>query len=182
MIRYVLLFLSLQLFVSVAGQRKLEFFGEKIDFTIDSERFSTNGIYFFANTSDKDMSFPIFFPFAPNADSIIVKQVFNVSYSQSIEYQFKQNGILFSLAIAAYDTIYVNIAYSQKTNKENTYILTSTQAWGKSLSQADYTLKTDNSISITEFSYPPDKQVGNIYYWNKTDFYPQQDFVIYTRY
>jgi hypothetical protein len=178
MIRYFLLFICLQLIVSAFGQGKLEFFGEKIDFTIDKERFSTNGIYFFANTSGKDIVFPIFFPFAKNADSITVRQVFNISYSQNIDYQFKQNGILFSLSVLANDTVYVNIAYSQLTTKENMYILSSTQAWKKPLKQADYTLKTDDSISILEFSYPPDRQSGNIYYWNKTDFYPEKEFSI----
>lgn len=178
MMRYFLLLFYLSLIVSVSGQGKLDFFGEKIDFSLDKDRFSTNGVYFFANTSDKDIVFPIFFPFAKNADSIIVKQVFNISYSQNLDYQFKQNGILFSLPVLANDTVYVNIAYSQQTKKENTYILSSTQAWKKPLTQADYTLKTDASVSIVGFSYPPDKQSETIYYWNKTNFYPEKEFII----
>ncbi len=178
MIRYIFLFVCLQLFVSISGQQKLEFIEEKIDFTIDKERFSTNGLYFFINTSSENVVFPIFFPFAKNADSIIVKQVFNVSYLQNIDYQFKQNGIFFSLTIAANDTVYINIAYSQETKKENIYILTSTQAWKKPLIQVDYTLKVDSAISVIDFSYPPDKRSDDIYYWHKTNFYPETDFII----
>ena len=179
MIRHILLFICLQILVFVSGQRKLEFIGEKIDFTIDQERFSTNGLYFFINTSTENVTFPIFFPFAKNADSIVVKHVFNVSYSKNVDYQFRQGGIFFLLDVSAKDTIYLNIAYSQKTKKENTYILSSTQAWDKPLIQADYTLKVDSSISVIDFSYPPDKQSKNIFYWNKINFYPENEFIIW---
>ena len=51
MSRFVLILFFL-IPVTLLAQQKLEFIGEKIDFAINSDRFTINGIYYFANNSE----------------------------------------------------------------------------------------------------------------------------------
>jgi len=71
-----------------------------------------------------------------------------------------------------------NIAYTQTLLKNNVYILRSTQAWGKPLQKAQYSLTVHDSLSIENFSYPPDSQEDNVYHWEKYDFLPTEDFEV----
>jgi hypothetical protein len=164
--------------LTIAAQEKLQFVGEKIDFAIDSSRFSVNGIYTFVNISPNDINQTIFYPFAKGASSVEFKRVFNLSYSRNINFTLKESGAVFKLFIASADTIRVNISYSQKTGKENVYILRSTQYWNRPLQFAEYTLTTDRSVSIDSVSYAPDRIEENVYYYRKVDFFPYEDFVV----
>lgn len=164
--------------LTIAAQEKLQFVGEKIDFAIDFSRFSVNGIYTFVNGSPNDINQTIFYPFAQGADSVELKRVYNLSYNQNINFALKESGATFKLFIAPTDTIRVNISYSQKTSKENVYILKSTQYWNRPLQFAEYTLTADRSVSIDSVSYAPDRVEANIYYFRRVDFFPGEDFVV----
>jgi hypothetical protein len=89
-----------------------------------------------------------------------------------------RKSILFPLEMQPLDTVYINIAYTQTLLKNNIYILRSTQAWGKPLQKAQYTLTVQNSFSIENISYSPDSQEDNVYYWEKYDFLPSKDFEV----
>jgi hypothetical protein len=177
-------FLGLLLFLSpllLCSQNSLRFVGERIDFEIDRAHFTTNGLYFLANVSDRGMERVIIFPFAENADSINVKHVFNLKTKHKVDFNLLPGAISFSLYFAPHDTIGVNVFYTQKTGPENIYILESTQAWGKALKSAKYSLQVDASVVVDGFSYPPDSQDGNVYYWDKKDFYPKENFKVFIK-
>ncbi len=177
------LFLILLFFISIdiLSQQKLEFVGERIDFTIDSEIFSVNGIYYFYNNSEKEIRQRILFPFSKNTDFVAVKRVYNLTYFKNINFHRFKDAITFYVNILPKDTIKVNIAYSQNTVKENIYILKSTQVWGKALTRADYSLSVDNSVQIDSLSLKPDSLCKNIYYWRKKDFYPNENFKVWVK-
>jgi hypothetical protein len=78
-------------------------------------------------------------------------------------------------------TVKVNIAYSQKTVKENIYILESTQTWGRALKRADYSLTFDTSVQIDSLSLKADSFTNNVYFWNKQDFYPNENFKVWIK-
>jgi hypothetical protein len=111
-------------------------------------------------------------------DSFVVKRVYNMTYNQNISFQSKKNGLIFKLTILPEDTVNINITYSQKTQKENIYILESTKTWNSPLRFADYSLTFDSTVSIKQVSYKPDSIKDGEYYWHKTDFFPDRNFVI----
>jgi hypothetical protein len=177
MIRALLL-IFMQFPIILAAQHNLQFIGEQIDFTLNATWFSTNGIYVFVNNTDHEVEQAILFPFSAHADSVQVKRVYNLTYNTFISFQQQDHNIVFRLTILPTDTIKLNLAYSQKTENENAYILRSTQTWGKPLQKAVYSLSYDDSVIIDSVSLMPDSIVGHVYYWTKMDFYPKDDFTV----
>lgn len=167
--------------INLLAQQNLEFVGESIDFAINSERFTINGIYYFANNSEQEIKQTILFPFAKNTDSIVTKRVYNLTYSEMLSYQELENAIAFKILVLPKDTVKVNIAYSQNTVKENIYILESTQTWGQALKKADYSLTFDSSVLIDSLSLKSDSLDVKVYYWKRQDFYPNENFKVWIK-
>jgi hypothetical protein len=163
------------------AQEKLEFISEKIDFSIKSTLFTINGIYVFANCTKNEIRPTILFPFSNKSDSLNIRRVYNLSYNENLQYQKVANGIAFRMIVMPNDTVNINISYSQKTEKENIYILESTQTWDKPLLRANYSLSIDNSVTLDSLSIKPDTLINNVYYWTKTDFYPNYNFKIWIK-
>ena len=145
------------------AQNSVSFFEEHIDFKLDSKFFSINGIYSFYNNSNEIVNQKIIFPFA-------------------VKYSYMENAISFDLNLLPKDTLDINIFYRQKTFIKNTYIITTTRIWGKSLDKAIYTLTIPKKMSINSFSYIPDSisivDDKKLYIWEKYRFLPQFDFDI----
>jgi hypothetical protein len=174
-----LLALTLALFPCLLlAQGELQFISESIDFELNSDQFSANGIYVFVNSTNREIQQSILFPFAPKAVSVDIKRVYNLTYNQNLPYQFLSNSIIFKLIVFPTDTVLLNISYAQKTDIENIYILTSTHAWKAPISEANYSLRFDPAIRIDSFSYKPDRVEGEVYFWEKSNFYPEYDFKI----
>lgn len=177
-----LLFFILMVFPQfLIAQKKLEFVNEKIDFSITSLMFTINGIYVLVNNTENVIRQMILFPFSNKVDSLKVKLVYNLTYNENLNYQKVPNGIAFKMIVLPMDTVSINISYCQKTNKENIYILESTQTWEKPLQKADYSLSIDNSVTIDSLSLRPDTLIDNVYYWTKTEFYPNENFKVWIK-
>jgi hypothetical protein len=161
------------------AQRKLQFIGENIDFEINEKTFSTNGIYYFLNNTESEIERTILFPFSDQADSLHIIRVYNLSYLKSIVYKQQDNAISFRINILPNDTIRVNIVYTQKAENKNVYILESTQTWGQPLKRAFYSLKGDSTVLLDSLSLKPDTFKNNTYYWEKFNFYPNDNFTIW---
>jgi len=172
--RFVFL-VFIQLPVCLSAQNNLEFIQENIDFSIDPIRFSIHGIYVFSNNTEHEIHQTILFPFSQKADSVEVKRVYNLTYNEDLSFLDTESGIRFKLNILPKDTVILNISYSQKTDRENIYILESTQAWGEPLQQAEYSLTFENRIEIDSISYKPDSMINHTY------FYPKKNFTVWTK-
>lgn len=177
----LILLLYLVIPINIYAQQKLEFIGEGIDFAINSNRFSINGIYYFSNNTDQEIRQTILFPFSKNTDSITVKRVYNLTYSENVSFQEFENAVAFKVLVLPKDTVKINIAYSQNTVKENIYILESTKTWGQALKIANYSLTFDTSVQIDSLSLTPDSLINNVYLWNKQDFYPNENFKVWIK-
>ena len=167
--------------VCLPAQEKLQFIGERIDFTINKSTFTINGIYYFLNNSDKEIRQNILFPFAKNTDSVAFKRVYNLTYAKHLVFKVLNNAIVFEINVLPKDSVKVNIAYSQKAARENIYILKSAQTWGHALKSASYSLTYDPLVQIDSLALKPDSLVDNIYYWSKLDFYPDKDFKVWIK-
>ena len=180
MIRYLFLLLFITP-LYLDAQQSLQFFGEKIDFSIDQKRFSVNGIYYFSNNTKEVTRKSILFPFPKGSDSLTIKRIYNLTYRESINYQKLNDAAAFQIIVLPGDTVKVNIAYSLNTEKENVYILESTKTWGQKLKWADYSLTFDNSVQIDSLSLKPDSITNNVFYWTKKDFYPENNFKVWIK-
>ncbi len=164
------------------AQPVLSFPCEFIDFTLDDNYFTTNGIYRFSNNSDHSVNTTILFPFPVNTSFIDSIHIMNLENAEKIVYKKRKQDIVFSLHLLPKDTVNINIIYRQPASRVNIYRLSTTQYWGSPLKSAAYTLTTNKDQRILSFSIEPDSSVTGsekkVYYWNKADFYPQTDFEI----
>lgn len=170
---------------SLMAQSPVSFFEEHIDFKMDSSYFSINGIYSFSNSSMERITQPIIFPFASTGNTIDSVKILDLNTLLLLPYTKMTNAVSFEISIQPKDTLDINIFYRQKASHKNTYILTSTQTWGKPLDHAVYTLMAPKEAVIDSFSYPPDgvKIVDNnkCYQWEKHHFLPTFDFEVFIK-
>ena len=164
----------------VYAQEKISFFEEHIDFELDSAYFSINGIYSFYNPTDKEINQRIVFPVAVETTQVDSVSIINLNDLSQIQFQRLKKAITFFINTPPRDTTDVNIFYKQKTAKENTYIITSTQSWKQPLKKAVYTLITFLPVEEKYFSYPfLSKEIINgkiLYRWEKSNFMPDKEF------
>jgi hypothetical protein len=174
--------LSLCFLGNSLAQATILFPEEHIDFSLDSQYFSINGIYTFQNNSDKTVNHTIYFPFACSVSEVDSIRVANISDGRNVTFLKYTQGISFPISISVMDSMDVNIFYRQRRKKTNTYIITSTQTWGNPLKLACYTLTAPLNLEIENFSYQPDSIATSsnhkIYYWKKQNFMPDKDFEI----
>jgi hypothetical protein len=169
----ILMILSLS---TVDAQKPVKFSDEFIDFEVNSRYFVVNGLYYFVNSTNEKIKKKILFPFSVSMDSIRNIRIFNITYSRRVPYKLRSKNISFSMVLKPLDTVCLNISYKQVVQKKNTYILQTTQTWGKPLQKANYTLTVKDSLFVNQFSYKPDSISGNQYFWKKRKFFPKKDF------
>jgi hypothetical protein len=188
----VFLFFTLWLFPKYELQaQKLDFYMEDLNFYLDTNYFEVDGYYYFSNGSTTKTEQLIFYPF-PNGnglgsiDSIAVND--NMAQKElPFKVLDKNTGISFLLSIEGLGFRKIRIKYRQ-TLKEKfaSYILNTTEKWGKPLETANYTLFVPDYIRIDSISYEANNMIqGNgkkIYSWNKKDFMPAENFNIFFNY
>ncbi|MDD3323380.1 MAG: hypothetical protein PHS59_18240 [Paludibacter sp.] len=164
------------------AQAKISFFEEHIDFSLENNYFTINGIFSFANKNKIPETQQIIFPFANETDSIDSIRIINLNTLNNLDFIKLKSSVVFKITVPANDTVDLNIFYRQKKSSTNKYIITSTQSWGKPLNKAVYSLSTEKELKIKSFTYQPDtiKTINNkkIYLWYKTEFMPLKDFEI----
>lgn len=164
------------------AQATISFFEEHIDFSLDNNYFTINGIFSFANKSNMLQTQQIIFPFANETHSIDSIRIINLNTLSNLDFIRLKSAVIFKITVPANDTVDLNIFYRQKKSSINKYIITSTQSWGKPLKKAVYSLSTEKELNIKSFTYKPDtiKIIDDkkLYLWNKTDFMPKNDFEI----
>jgi hypothetical protein len=167
---------------SLKAHKTITFPFEYIDFKIDSQYFSVNGIYTFKNNNNTYTENKIFFPFACNTNLIDSIRVADIENSWKIQFDKKTHGISFFVKINSKSETLINVFYRQKVVQNNVYILTSAKTWGEPLEKAIYTLEAEKHVQIESFSLQPDSMrensAGTIFYWNKKNYLPQNDFEV----
>lgn len=166
----------------LCAQGKLSFASEYIDFSLDTNYFTINGIYTFVNKTDRPIQKGILFPFSVNTISIDSIRIINMNTLEPIRFSKKKESVQFSITMSALDSVDVNIFYRQPLATKNSYILKTTKSWGEPIKEAIYTLSIDDKIKVASISLEPDSiipvQGNNVYYWNKHNFSPSVDFEI----
>jgi hypothetical protein len=168
--------------------QRLDFYMEDLNFYLDTNSFKVDGYYYLSNSDTANINQLIFYPFPQKAglgrvDTIIV-------YDEMMEKELvvtsakNNSGVSFPLSVEGLGFRKIRISYRQSLKGNHAvYILKTTQNWGKPLATANYTLTVPDRIRIDSLSYIADsvnQSPGKkIYYWNKKDFSPREDFNIY---
>ncbi|MCD4696641.1 MAG: hypothetical protein K8S16_10425 [Bacteroidales bacterium] len=167
--------------------QNLQFFKEKLDFTITNTEFTVDGIYFFRNNTQDTIRQYLLYPFTQNPELGEVTSIKGNSIYPEMKnpviVNFDQKAARFKLLVYPNDTAVVRIIYKQAiTNNKAEYILTSTKAWNRPLEQADFTLKIPIKVKIEELSYDADslliKHDHLLYKWYFKDFMPPKNFFV----
>ena len=103
--------------------------------------------------------------------------------NEVIPYREGGSGVFFGIAVPAYGQAAYRVYFRQRLKEKHfTYILTSTESWGRSLEFANYELQVPVALSIESMSYPADSSfVQNDiqhFIWKKKDFMPEKDFEV----
>lgn len=172
----------------VGYSQHIQFYQEKLDFTISENEFIVDGIYYFRNTTSDTIKQFMVYPFPPTDDlgEIITVEATTVYPSMKTPtlVNFDQKAARFRLKVLPNDTALVHIVYRQKiTHQKAEYILTSTKAWNRPLERADFSLSLPFTIKIDSLSYNADSLLFRdsrlIYKFHLKDFMPDRNFCVF---
>lgn len=179
---FLLISILLSSICQIFAQKSISFPSEFIDFKIDNNYFSINGIYSFRNNTDQYVNKKILFPFAVKTCLIDSIRIINLQNLKSLAFNKEIEGITFNIQIPPDTTIEINIFYRQQLSKTNSYILTTTKSWGAPLEKAVYSLVTNKNLKILSLSLEPDSSrndsLHTTYFWHKQNFTPQTNFEV----
>ena len=168
----------------------MEFYKEKITMIINDGEFTILGSYYFRNNTDSDRPMPIVFPFHiddsthyPYEIMVFTNEVGGLIKTLDFEENRERGSIRVPIPMKAHETTIWNIQYKQKIDKpQATYILKSTQAWGKPLEDALYKIDIPNDIDIDYIWADVDSVTNNenreILWIHKTEYMPFSDMII----
>lgn len=168
--------------------QNIQFYQEKLDFTISENEFTVDGIYYFRNTTSDTIKQFMVYPFLQTEDLGEITSVEAITVYPLIKtptlVNFDQKAARLRLKILPNDTALVHIIYHQTiTNQKAEYILTSTKAWNRPLEIADFTLSLPISLKVDSLSYNADSLLFRdgrlIYKFHFEDFMPDRNFCVF---
>ena len=183
--KHLIVFILLFSFQIIQAQ-DLQFYQEDLDFKIEENYFYVDGLYYFRNTSSKEINRRLFYPFPQDEAYGEVDSIFAFNIQDSLkEINLHNNlkGSSFTIHIDPDTTAIYRIGYRQKLKETKAeYILTTTQSWGIPFTQVNYTLEFPKEFSLDSISYIPDSlhegKEKYIFFWHKDNFMPNKNFEI----
>lgn len=159
----------------------VEFSREDVSIYIFEDYVQVEGTYTFRNPSLEPEKVKTTYP-------LIIDDQIGEPYSISllddtgdeIPYREVDRGIQFEYEMPPGEHKDIHITYKQPyTSNEYTYILTSTQTWGKPLQVARFTVNTAGSLGELNSNYPfskvSEKELFSQYFYQTQDFYPDRE-------
>ena len=166
--------------------KDLQFFREDLSFEIKEYHFYVDGLYYFRNTSNKELKQRLIYPFPQDSvygkvDSLFVINV--IDSTITINLQYGDKGASFTIQIDPDSIAVYRICYRQELkDKKAEYILTTTQTWSRPFEQVNYKLIFPKRLKLDSLSYMPDslREESNryIFFWHKENFMPDRNFEI----
>ncbi|MCB2219583.1 MAG: hypothetical protein KQI35_04245 [Bacteroidetes bacterium] len=184
--RYILLVLFLQI-IGFSYSQGLQFYKEKLDFTLRFDEFNLDGYYFFYNQSPDTIKQFILYPFPQSSGlgeitTISIKSLYP-GIDSSVLVNFNQKAAGFRVKVYPLDSAVIHVNYIQTVpHRKAEYILTTTQEWNRPLAKADFTLSIPFNLKVDSLSYDADSLFFSsgkvIYKWNFTNFKPDRNFFV----
>ena len=186
MIKSSYLFILFLFLMKNAHSQRLEFYREDLTFYLGKDYFSVKGDYYFKNKTQKDVKTILMYPFPNNVSSGYVDSVYatlKMKAENCVKSVSGNKFMMFDVFVRANDTAIYEIGYRQKhSSGYATYILTTTQRWGKPFDTVNYTLVVKDLV-VDSISYVPDAvkftEENTTYFWHKRAFMPDRDFEVW---
>ena len=186
--RRVVIIILIVFYAKPIISQELEFYREDLKFLIQDESFIVSGDYYFCNIDSLRVDQLIYYPFPFDSayygeiDSIKVE----TARDKPLSIRRTEKGILFSVSVMPYSTAVYNLCYKQKIKKNRVeYIFTTTQMWRRPLEVANFQIMIPDKYRMDSVNYEPDsvsfKGAGKKYFWHKTGFMPEENFLFYFR-
>ena len=168
----------------------IDFYKEDIVLSVSDSHAAVSGSYWFRNSTEKHVPYPVSFPFYvdstslfPDSISAYVKNDSLITQIPFMKYKIAKS-IGIRVPMTAKGTTIWHLDYSQKILSSHArYILTSTAAWGKPLQEATYKFivpATFDSVRVwpkADTVYDLGDQ--KVYLSYRTNFMPKRDMEIY---
>jgi hypothetical protein len=159
----------------------VEFTSENVSINLHPDSVQVEGIYTFSNLHNQENKVKISYPFVINefigAPTSITVQTDN---GQTLEYKLQDDAIQFELVVPPQSSRNLSISFTQPCYDGGfTYVLTTTQSWGKPLVSAVFTVNVDNTISEFQSNYTLEQvdktDAFTSYSYQTENFNPDQD-------
>jgi hypothetical protein len=167
----------------------VEFFKEEISMIVNETEFTISGTYYFRNNTDSDRPMPVVFPFYIDDSTHYPHEInaFVTAGEEKRPLEFQENrergSVRIAISMKPKDISVWHLEYTQKIDKpQATYILKSTQAWGKPLEEALYKIDIPDNINI-DYIWAEVDSVTNvdnreILWIHETEYMPFKDMTI----
>jgi hypothetical protein len=167
----------------------VEFFKEEIFMTVNKGEFTISGIYYFRNNTEMSKPMPIVFPFYIDDSTHYPHEIkaFVTTGKEKRQLDFQEHlergSVRIAIPMKPGETTIWQLEYTQKIDKpQATYILQSTQAWGKPLEEALYKIDIPDNINVdyiwAEVDSVTNKGNREILWIHKTEYMPFKDMTI----
>jgi len=143
----------------------VRFTRERIEVTVHADSIDVDGLYIYTNPLPIPLSQGLRVPFPTDAAhpapaTVEVREVdpLNQKDSEPIDVRWVWGEPHFSIRVPAFGAKQVRVRYTQYSpTMSATYLLTTTQPWGRPLEQGEYILRP-RGVRITTSNYPLDGQ------------------------
>jgi hypothetical protein len=162
-----------------------------MEFTLRSDTFYVNGLYYYRNTDTAAIKRALFYPFPENPSmgevGTIKARNLRINTGKDLILRSDRKGAMLGLEVAPKDTAVLQVQYSQKIfGNQAEYIITTTKNWGRPMDIANYILRVPgDKYIIDSLSYTPDTcfhPTGeDVYVFSKRNFMPERNIIVYFR-
>ncbi|MBC8182200.1 hypothetical protein H8E88_13900 [candidate division KSB1 bacterium] len=162
-----------------SNSHKVDFYQEKISINCFHEHVEIEGTYFLENLTKANLSITFNYPF-PMDDHHPFPYDIEV---ENHNFWKDSSSAYFNLSMLPNEKKSIIVRYKQRHyNKQITYILTTTQYWGRAIQKADFIITTPLDWKNVNISLKPDKEKmikdKKVIYITKNDFLPNKDLII----
>ena len=140
------------------------------------------GGYFFSTGEAGPVPAQLYYPFPvdSSADYPCFIKVTDNRTAKDMAFNRSSEGISFSVGVTEGDTAETVVVYKQHVkNRNGRYILTTTSAWGRPLTNSRYSVRIPTAMTLTYMSYECDSVVATgdhlVYHFFKKEFMPNRD-------
>ena len=167
----------------------IDFYKEEVTLMVSDSIASISGVYWFRNSTDIEIPYPVSFPFYVDSTIYYPDQISAYTISDSVtdkipflKYKIA-NSVGLRIPMVAKGTTIWHLNYSQKILSPHArYILTTTAAWGKPLEEAKYKFIVPVSFDSVQVWPSPDSftTTGDLKtYWSfNANYMPKRDMEI----
>jgi len=167
----------------------VEFYKEEISMIVNETEFAISGTFYFRNNTEMGRPMPIVFPFYIDDSTHYAHEIsaFVMDGQERHQLDYQENrergSIRIRVPMKPKGITLWHLEYTQKIDKSQaTYILRSTQAWGKPLEEALYKIDIPDNIDIDYIWADVDSVTANdnreILWIHRTEYMPFKDMTI----